>query len=96
MGFNGNNDDFLHWFTESVKLFHELTADLTDEARRKLILDPGQLFSYQKSLDRSFNRIHFILFRRDHIEPYLVNFLCLKAVMRMQRTKLLLLQLILN
>lgn len=43
MGFNGkNNEDFLVWFTESVKLFHELTANLPDDERQLLTTDPGE------------------------------------------------------
>lgn len=46
MGFTGrNNEDFLVWFTESVKLFHELTANLPDDERQLLTTDPGKHIS---------------------------------------------------
>lgn len=49
MEFLGNNDAFLLWFLDTVTLFHELTANMTDDERRRLTTDPGRLI-YDQNL----------------------------------------------
>lgn len=43
MHFNGSNEEFVEWFNESVKIFHELTANIGNDKRRELTLDPGKM-----------------------------------------------------
>lgn len=40
MNFNGSNDAFMQFFRENVKLFHELTVNMSDIAKRQLTIDP--------------------------------------------------------
>lgn len=40
MDFDGPNDAFMEYFAENVKLFHELTTNLTDIEKRQLTVDP--------------------------------------------------------
>lgn len=49
MEFRRNNDAFLLWFLDTVALFHELTANMTDDERRRLTTDPGSLM-YDQNL----------------------------------------------
>lgn len=62
MGFrNGTNEEFLRWFYESVELFHELTANITDDERRKLTSDPG-ILKKKKNHTRGISFINHFLF----------------------------------
>ncbi|XP_031625730.1 uncharacterized protein LOC116342320 [Contarinia nasturtii] len=45
MGFNGTNRQFLNWFNESVKLFHELTSKMSKNERRQVIFDPENVLA---------------------------------------------------
>lgn len=40
MDFDGSNDAFLEFFYENVKLFHELTTNITNSEKRQLTIDP--------------------------------------------------------
>lgn len=40
LGFTGTNNEFLRWFNDSVKVFHDLTANMSEEERYKLTIDP--------------------------------------------------------
>lgn len=42
MDFIGTNREFLEWFNDSVKLFHELTSSMNKDERRRLTKDPGE------------------------------------------------------
>lgn len=40
LGFIGTYNEFLRWFDDSIKVFHELTANMSEEERCQLTTDP--------------------------------------------------------